>query len=268
MNFEGIDVTTVFLADVSNGIYDILSKDQNLTIVKKEQVQNVYSDKQVDISKCETIECALFLAKSVNANKVIVGRVAKIGGQFFIEAKIIDVNDDKNFITENIMTTPDKNIKFVIKELAERFSEKLNSFQKGDISGEDTVKNYDEAKKILNTTYKISVGLNGGYNSLMKGYSGYKNNYSSSLDVKFAIFIDNEPTKWAIRISGELFPMELPEGIYGMYEDIFATHINVLYIFFEDGKINPFLGLGGDITLIGKEWILWLQEKFQKRIHI
>ena len=46
----------------------------------------------------------------------------------------------------------------------------------------------------------------------MKGYSGYKNNYSSSLDVKFAIFIDNEPTKWAIRISGELFPMELPEG--------------------------------------------------------
>ena len=53
------------------------------------------------------------------------------------------------------MTTPDKNIKFVIKELAERFSEKLNSFQKGDISGEDTVKIMMKQRKYLIQLIKL-----------------------------------------------------------------------------------------------------------------
>lgn len=104
--------------------------------------------------------------------------------------------------------------------------------------------------------YTVVPALNVGYNKLLKGYDGYKNLGNAGAD----LYIHNPQEKvgdfdwsdhFAFRFSFDYFPLQVPEGVNGVTEDIFAYSGAVIYKFFRKGDLNPrwipMLGVGAGL---------------------
>jgi hypothetical protein len=92
----------------------------------------------------------------------------------------------------------------------------------------------------------------GGYNQLISGYHGYKNlgNVGVGLWMRPVTTSPEEPSWYTnnvfFRVFAEWMPLQVPEGNYGLTEDLYDASAQFVYKFDEerDGSWIPFLGLG------------------------
>jgi hypothetical protein len=103
--------------------------------------------------------------------------------------------------------------------------------------------------------WRMVPGVNAGYNQLLSGYDDYSNLGNVGLDLYFkAARPVNRTARFTdhliYRLSIDYFPLQVPEEINGVTEDIYAVSINMLYRFqdlrYRERDIGwiPFVGFG------------------------
>ncbi|MDD5131363.1 MAG: hypothetical protein PHH44_01755 [bacterium] len=87
----------------------------------------------------------------------------------------------------------------------------------------------------------------GGYlgrNKLLAGYEDYTDNYSGHLEVRMGLAAVKERPDIVISLNYDFMPLILPDGIYGMSENIISINLNAYYVFYAQRKLNFFAGPG------------------------
>lgn len=106
------------------------------------------------------------------------------------------------------------------------------------------------------TGWSFSPAINGGYNNLLDGYDGYDNLGNLGLDLYMQpgpVDERDSMNSWRntmlFRLSVDWFPLQVPDGVYGLKEDIYSLNGSFLYAFrknqaFDPTAWRPFLGAG------------------------
>jgi hypothetical protein len=113
-------------------------------------------------------------------------------------------------------------------------------------------KNYFKGERA--TRWIIAPGFNGGITKMNNGYDGYDDLGHAGFDVYFnpprPLY---EPPTWRNRLywrlSADYFPLQVPEGVYGVTEDIYSINNAVGFKFLsfnrrEEKQIVPFVAGG------------------------
>jgi hypothetical protein len=105
--------------------------------------------------------------------------------------------------------------------------------------------------------WAVGVSPSLGYNQLIKGYKGYSNLGSAGIDlwvrpVRPRVEAPSFRYNFLFRLSAEYLPMKVPDGNYGLQEDMFDATASVLYRLrsFAGPEADhwiPFTGLGGGV---------------------
>ncbi len=100
-----------------------------------------------------------------------------------------------------------------------------------------------EQKKPVVWRYLLGGTL--GMSNLIKGYDNYRKNYSDfGIDVRFMPERDKLPLRFSCRISLEYFPLVVPEGTYGLKENIYALSSAILVNFYKHRYFDSYIGFG------------------------
>ncbi len=96
--------------------------------------------------------------------------------------------------------------------------------------------------------------VNGGYNQLLKGYKGYDNLGNAGIDLymrpgRLRVEAPGWKEHLMFRLSADYFPLQVPEGVYGLTEDMYGISGALLFKAFtlsrpESDQWVPFLGIG------------------------
>ncbi len=124
----------------------------------------------------------------------------------------------------------------------------LHSFDLNDIRRNDEF--FTERKR----QWSITLGGNFGKNKLVRGYKGYSDMTHGGIDIYLRPPLPEtgKPAwyhKIMFRLSGDYFPLQTPEGVYGLDEDIYSLNFGVVYRIMsshgiEGKKWVPILGAG------------------------
>jgi formylglycine-generating enzyme required for sulfatase activity len=86
-------------------------------------MDRIANEQQLRLSECTDQGCAVKLGERLNAEKVIVGKVAKAMGRLVITAQLVDlVQKDVKFTEETDCTEEPASVRAAVKELASRLS--------------------------------------------------------------------------------------------------------------------------------------------------
>lgn len=113
---------------------------------------------------------------------------------------------------------------------------------------------FDDYFEISKNPWTFAIGGNGGLNKLGNGYEGYDDMPHGGADfyIRPPRPQHEDPTfkdKFMLRFSADYFPLQVPEGVYGLTEDIYALSMSVIVRLRDMGRPDhqmwvPFLGLG------------------------
>lgn len=104
------------------------------------------------------------------------------------------------------------------------------------------------AKEPVVKTFAIGGSL--GMNYLQRGYDSYKKDYPDfGVDLKVIRKRATQSTLYDYRISFEYFPLVVPEGTYGLTEDIYSISGSVLFNFYRHKYFTSYAGIGPGLYL-------------------
>ncbi len=104
------------------------------------------------------------------------------------------------------------------------------------------------AKEPVIKTFAVGGSL--GMNYLQRGYDSYKKNYPDfGVDLKVIRKRETQTTLYDYRISFEYFPLVVPEGTYGLTEDIYAFSGALLFNFYHHEYFTSYAGIGPGLYL-------------------
>lgn len=102
--------------------------------------------------------------------------------------------------------------------------------------------------------WKFHPAMHGGYNVLLEGFDGYDDLGNFGFDLyadppEAKKFGSGATENLLMRISSDWFPLQVPEGVNGLKEDIYALNADCLYRINVNrdrmlSSWNPFLGFG------------------------
>jgi hypothetical protein len=111
--------------------------------------------------------------------------------------------------------------------------------------------------EITRPPWTFSLGGNGGMNKMGKGYDGYDDMPHGGADfyIRPPVPEAEEPAchhKFMLRVSADYFPLQVPEGVFGLTEDVYGLTFAVLVRLRtidrqEHSKWVPFLGVGAGL---------------------
>lgn len=94
--------------------------------------------------------------------------------------------------------------------------------------------------------------VNFGYNKLLSGYDGYDDLGNAGLDLYMRRESLDDAVSWGdnlfFRLSVDYFPLQVPQGLNGIQEDLYAANLSILYDVHKLGRFQLpypwFLGAG------------------------
>jgi len=122
---------------------------------------------------------------------------------------------------------------------------------------DDTFKSAKNYFKTKGSRWSISPGINGGLNKMVSGYDNYEDLGKVGIDVYFrpplpTVGALTWKDKMMFRASVDYFPLQVPDGTFGLTEDIYALTGTMIikrqnFFFDEADQLIPFLGIGAGI---------------------
>lgn len=112
------DATTI--SDLLRGE---LARERKFILVQRGEMETIAEELELQMSGCTDQSCAVQLGQMLNAEKVIVGRVAKLFGRLTITAQVVDMAaNDIEFAEEVDCSEEYASVKKAIGELAAKLS--------------------------------------------------------------------------------------------------------------------------------------------------
>lgn len=111
---QNLPKTTSML--VSESLRNNLFLMGNYTVVERANMDKILKEQQFQATGCTTFECAVEVGKILNVDQIIVGSVGKLGDQYFISTRLVDVESGE--------------IKVVAEEICPSVNELMESSKK------------------------------------------------------------------------------------------------------------------------------------------
>ncbi len=111
--FEGKSLSMSELSGISEFIRAGLVNTELFNVVDRKNMEAILEEQKFQISGCMSEECAVKMGKFLNVQKMVTGKVIKIGEIFYITANVIDVETGKIVISQRV-DSPD------MKQLADK----------------------------------------------------------------------------------------------------------------------------------------------------
>ncbi|MBN1383700.1 MAG: DUF2380 domain-containing protein [Elusimicrobia bacterium] len=89
--FSGKNVSAMDASTVSDLLRTELVKTQKFNVVNRANMEQILAEQSLQMSGCTTQECAVRIGKLLNAQRVIVGSLMKLGTLYIINANMVDI---------------------------------------------------------------------------------------------------------------------------------------------------------------------------------
>ncbi|MBU2568225.1 MAG: SUMF1/EgtB/PvdO family nonheme iron enzyme [Elusimicrobia bacterium] len=103
--FEGQGLSASELLGISEFVRTGLINTELFNMVDRRNMEQILQEQKFQISGCTTEECAVKMGQLLNVQKIVTGKVIKLGGKFYITANIIDVETGRIAISERLDAT-------------------------------------------------------------------------------------------------------------------------------------------------------------------
>ncbi|WP_461395493.1 formylglycine-generating enzyme family protein, partial [Deferrisoma sp.] len=125
-DLEATGVTVDEAKAVSDLLRTELARMRRYIIVQRSQMEAIAKEMEFQMSGCTDQGCAVKLGQMLNAEKVIVGRVAKLLGKITLTAQVVDLGRNDIEAAEEVSSTPEfEAVRGAVKELAQRLAARV-----------------------------------------------------------------------------------------------------------------------------------------------
>lgn len=95
-----------------------LHKTDLFYLIEQTQVNEILEIQEYSLSVCVDTKCAVKIGKLLSAEHIVLGDILKIGSQYYINAKIIDVQTGLNLTSEKVSCSSFEGLSSIVDSLA------------------------------------------------------------------------------------------------------------------------------------------------------
>lgn len=122
MNLEAKDVSQSEADTVSDFLrYDLLNTGK-FEVIERTSMEKVLAEQKLQLTGCTSTECAIEIGKLLNVKKIIIGTVSKLGNNYFITARIVNVETGKIESSERAKCAGKEELELGSKVIAYKFA--------------------------------------------------------------------------------------------------------------------------------------------------
>ena len=100
LNAQG--VSSLEASQISDFLREAVSKTNLFILLARSNMDEILTEQKVQLTGCIESECAVWVGKILAVKKLIVGSVGKIGAEYYIQIKLIDVETGEMEWTEKV----------------------------------------------------------------------------------------------------------------------------------------------------------------------
>ena len=100
LNAQG--VSSLEASQISDFLREAVSKTNLFILLARSNMDDILNEQKVQLTGCIESECAVRVGKILAVKKLIVGSVGKIGAEYYIQIKLIDVETGEMEWTEKV----------------------------------------------------------------------------------------------------------------------------------------------------------------------
>jgi hypothetical protein len=134
---DGAQAVGVEVAAVTDQVNTILSAMPEVTIVNRDQIKKLAEEHQVALSGMVETSSAVKLGKFLSAQYIVIGRASKIGQNFYLVLKIVDVETTVQ-TTVSVKAPVDGGFAAVLDRLDEPLATEIERLQQPKANVDDT----------------------------------------------------------------------------------------------------------------------------------
>lgn len=101
-------------------------KTKRYDVVERKNLDKVLKEQQLQLSGCTTAECAVEIGKILNVHYIIVGSLNKLGNQYSIQARLVDIEKAKVVLADISESDSEEKLPESIKELVQRINSQIS----------------------------------------------------------------------------------------------------------------------------------------------
>lgn len=94
-------------------------------VIERSEMESVLKEQEFQISGCTETECAVQVGKLLSARKILIGTVGKLGKEYIINARIVDVESGEMEFADNTAVESESRLRQAVKEFAQKLSKKI-----------------------------------------------------------------------------------------------------------------------------------------------
>ncbi|MEW6040085.1 MAG: CsgG/HfaB family protein [Elusimicrobiota bacterium] len=103
--FEGQELSKTEMQGISEFIRTGLVNTDLFNVVDRRDMDRILEEQKFQVSGCTTQDCVIKMGKLLNVQKIVTGKIIKMGGEYYVTANVLDVETGKISISER-MTSP------------------------------------------------------------------------------------------------------------------------------------------------------------------
>jgi TolB-like protein len=102
-------------------------------VLERKEMEEILKEQAFQQTGCTATECAVEIGKILNANKMLVGTIGKLGEKYIITARIVDVEKGEMEFGDTAEAMSESDLNLAVKEFAYKLARKIKS--KSELSG-------------------------------------------------------------------------------------------------------------------------------------
>ena len=127
MEIKSINVPESMGKSITEILIAELAKSGNFNIIERSQIKKIFEEHALQMMVLEDPSKAADTGKLLNAEKMLIGTLSKVGGSFVLSIRIIDVEKGNTEIALKESTRKEKEIVKISEKIANNLSKKMKS---------------------------------------------------------------------------------------------------------------------------------------------
>jgi hypothetical protein len=159
MDFEGRSVPREDVSSLADRFRSELTQTERYQVMERAQMDLILQEQEFQKSDCVSQECAVQAGQLIAVSKIVTGTVAKVGGIYTLNVRLLDVATGK--VDMNVNEDCDCPIEKVLTETINRLARKLVGLQVEEAKAAVTVQRGDASLYIKSDPADASVYFDG-----------------------------------------------------------------------------------------------------------
>ncbi len=125
MDMSAQNVSAGDAAVISDILRSELVKIETINVLERQNMQKILAEHAFQQTGCTSEECAVKLGKMLNVQRMVAGSLGKLGTQFYVNARVVDIETGKVVWSDSIEANSESALAKKMPTLASRIGKKL-----------------------------------------------------------------------------------------------------------------------------------------------